>query len=163
MKLIATIALLYFSFVSNAESASEGPIFLLCSESNDTDYKYLIFMITEDGWLYDAINTREFRLKTYGSRNYSYQTLSNDFASNRYYLESWVHISESKFTLLTTSNFSREFFINYDNETFREIESGVTSRNLSGSCSTKSAEYLSEFTANLESKFHDWRRSNEKE
>ena len=163
MKLKITVAALCFSFVSNTQSASEESTFLLCSELSDSDYEYLIFMITEDGWLYDAINTREFRLKTYGSRNYSYQTLSNDFASNRYYSESWVHINESKYTLLTASNFSREFSIDFDDKTFREIDSGVTNKNLSGGCSIKSAAYLSDFTANIEHKFHSWSRSNETE
>ena len=162
MKLITTIALFCFTSISNAQSASEEPIFLLCSESNDTDYEYLIFMITEDGWLYDAINTSATRLEIYGKTNYSYQTLSNNFANNRYYSESWVHINESKYTLLTTSNFSREFSINFDDKTFREIDSGVTSKNLSGDCTTGSIDYLSEFTANLESKFHDWSQPTEK-
>jgi len=163
MKLITTIALFCFTSISNAQSASEEPIFLLCSESSDTDYEYLIFMITEDGWLYDAINTNVTRLETYGNTNYSYQTLSNDFIDNRYYSESWVHINESKFTLLTTSNFSREFSIDFTNETFREIDSGVVNKNLSGSCSIKSAEYLSEFTSTIEHKFHSWSRFDETE
>tara|TARA_B100001029_G_scaffold44435_1_gene34966 strand:- start:524 stop:1015 length:492 start_codon:yes stop_codon:yes gene_type:complete len=163
MKLITTIALLCFTSISNAHSASEEPIFLLCSESSDTDYEYLIFMITEDGWLYDAINTSVARLETYGNTNYSYQTLSNNFSNNRYYSESWVHINESKFNLLTTSNFSREFSVDFTSETFREIDSGVANKNLAGGCSIKSAEYLSEFTTTIEHKFHSWSRSNETE
>ena len=60
MKFKITVAALGFSFVSNTQSASEESTFLLCSELSDSDYGYLIFMITEDGLLYEAINTNYF-------------------------------------------------------------------------------------------------------
>ena len=155
-KLLTAITLLCFSVPANSDVASEKPILLLCSETNNHKYQYLIFMIREDGWLYDVINTQEARLEAYGDTHYFFQTLSHDITNNSYFSQSWVHKNELMFTLLTTSNFSREFSIDIMNETFQEIDSGVKNENLSGSCSSKSSEYLIKFTGELESQFQDW-------
>ena len=155
-KLLTAITLLCFSVPANSDVASEKPILLLCSETNNHRYEYLIFMIREDGWLYDVINTQEARLEAYGDTHYFFQTLSHDVLDNSYYTQSWVHENDLKLTLLTTSNFSREFLIDFMNKTFQEIDSGVKNQNLSGSCSEKSREYLEKFTHELENQFQEW-------
>ncbi|MDC0221468.1 hypothetical protein OAL54_06975 [Gammaproteobacteria bacterium] len=155
-KLLTAITLISFSFATKADLVSENSILLLCSETNNPEYQYLLFMIRDDGWLYDVIHTKEARLKTYGDTHYFFQTLSHDVLDNSYYTQSWVHENDLKLTLLTTSNFSREFLIDFMNKTFQEIDSGVKNQNLSGSCSEKSREYLEKFTHELENQFQEW-------
>ena len=110
-KLLTAMTLISFSFATKADLVSEKSILLLCSETNNPEYQYLLFMIRDDGWLYDVIHTKEARLKTYGDTHYFFQTLSHDVLDNSYYTQSWVHENDLKLTLLTTSNFSREFLI----------------------------------------------------
>ena len=91
-------------------------------------------MIAADGWIYDAIMTKEARFQAYGSTPYSFQTLSPMPTKSRYFEESWVHQTESEYTLRTASNYSREFVIDLNEMKFWEIESGVENKNLSGTC-----------------------------
>jgi hypothetical protein len=156
MKKLITVLLAAFSISINADIDLENPTLLLCAETTNPDYQYVIFMVSDDGWLYDAINTREARLKTYGTSPYVFQTLSQDYIDNTYFSQSWVHKANSKYTLLTTSNFSREFVIDTVSQIFEEIESGVKHQNLSGNCSNRTFEYLVDFTTMLESEFHSW-------
>ena len=155
-KLLAAIALLSMSTVADADSRSDKPLFLLCDETNNSDYRYLVFMVREDGWLYDAITSKQARFETYGTTPYSYQTLSSDFASNSYFAKSWVHKAGLNYTLLTTSNFSREFSIDMGEVIFQEIDSGVENKHLSGSCAIQTTESLVTLTSELESEFHSW-------
>ena len=48
-KLLAAIILLCLSIVADADSRSDKPFFLLCDETNNSDYRYLVFMVGEDG------------------------------------------------------------------------------------------------------------------
>ena len=155
-KLLAAIALLSMPTVADADSRSDKPLFLLCDETNNSDYRYLVFMVREDGWLYDAITSKQARFETYGTTPYSYQTLSSDFASNSYFAKSWVHKAGLNYTLLTTSNFSREFSIDMGEVIFQEIDSGVENKHLSGSCAIQPTENLVTLTNELESEFHSW-------
>ena len=137
-KLLATIVLFCFSLVANGqENVNLKPknlLSLFCSETNNKDYQYLIFMIAADGWIYDAIMTKKARFQAYGSTPYAFQTLSPIPTKSRYFQESWVHQTESEYTLLTASNYSREFVIDLNEMKFWEIESGVENKNLSGTC-----------------------------
>ena len=155
-KLLAAIALLSMPTVADADSRSDKPLFLLCDETNNSDYRYLVFMVGEDGWLYDAITSKQARFETYGTTPYSYQTLSSDFSSNSYFAKSWVHKAGLTYTLLTTSNFSREFSIDMGEEIFQEIDSGVENKHLSGSCVVQTTKNLVTLTNELESEFHSW-------
>ena len=155
-KLLAAIILLCLSIVADADSRSDKPLFLLCDETNNSDYRYLVFMVGEDGWLYDVITTKKARFEAYGTTPYAYQTLSSDFSSNSYFAKSWVHKAGLNYTLLTTSNFSREFSIDMGKEIFQEIDSGVESKHLSGSCTIQTTENLVTLTNELESEFHNW-------
>ena len=60
------------------------------------------------------------------------------------------------YTLLTTSNFSREFSIDMGEEIFQEIDSGVENKHLSGNCAIQTTESLVALTNELESDFHSW-------
>ena len=155
-KLLAAITSLCLSIVADADSRSDKPLFLLCDETNNSDYRYLVFMVGEDGWLYDAITTKKVRFEAYGTTPYAYQTLSSDFSSNSYFAKSWVHKAGLTYTLLTTSNFSREFSIDMGEEIFQEIDSGVENKHLSGSCAIQTTENLVTLTNELESEFHSW-------
>ena len=155
-KLLTTITLLCFSVTSNANMNSENLIFLFCSETNDTDYQYLVFMISADGWIYDAITTKESRFKAYGATPYSFQTLSPIPTKNSYFEKSWVHQTESEYTLLTASNYSREFVIDLNEMKFREIESGVENKNLSGTCANTNPDAIAIRAYQLENEFKDW-------
>ena len=155
-KLLAAIILLCLSIVADADSRSDKPLFLLCDETNNSDYRYLVFMVGEDGWLYDAITTKKVRFESYGTTPYAYQTLSSDFSSNSYFAKSWVHKTGLTYTLLTTSNFSREFSIDMGEEIFQEIDSGVENKHLSGNCAIQTTESLVALTNELESDFHSW-------
>ena len=155
-KLLAAIALLSMPTVADADSRSDKPLFLLCDETNNSDYRYLVFMVREDGWLYDAITSKQARFETYGTTPYSYQTLSSDFSSNSYFAKSWIHKAGLNYTLLTTSNFSREFSIDMGEVIFQEIDSGVENKLLSGSCAIQTSESLVTLTSELESEFHSW-------
>ena len=155
-KLLASIILLCLSIVADADSRSDKPFFLLCDETNNSDYRYLVFMVGEDGWLYDAITTEKVRFEAYGTTPYAYQTLSSDFSSNSYFAKSWVHKAGLSYTLLTTSNFSREFSIDMGEEIFQEIDSGVENKHLSGNCAIQTTESLVALTNELESDFHSW-------
>ena len=155
-KLLAAIILLCLSIVADADSRSDKPFFLLCDETNNSDYRYLVFMVGEDGWLYDAITTKKVRFESYGATPYAYQTLSSDFSSNSYFAKSWVHKAGLTYTLLTTSNFSREFSIDMGEEIFQEIDSGVENKHLSGNCAIQTTENLVTLTNELESEFHSW-------
>ena len=114
-KLLTGIVLLCFSFAANGqENVNLKPKNLLshfCSETNNKDYQYLIFKIAADGWIYDAIMTKKARFQAYGSTQYSFQTLSPIPTKSRDLGESWVHKTVSGYTLLTASNYSREFVI----------------------------------------------------
>ena len=155
-KLLAAIALLSMSTVADADSRSDKPLFLLCDETHNSDYRYLVFMVGEDGWLYDAITSKKAMFKAYGTTPYSYQTLSSDFSSNSYFAKSWIHKAGLNYTLLTTSNFSREFSIDMGEKIFQEIDSGVENKHLSGSCAIQTTENLVTLTSELESEFHSW-------
>ena len=155
-KLLTTIILLCFSLAANANMNSENPLFLFCSETNDTDYQYLVFMIAADGWIYDAITTKKSRFKAYGATPYSFQTLSPIPTKNSYFVESWVHQTESEYTLLTASNYSREFMIDLNEMKFREIESGVENHNLSGTCANTNLEEIAIRAYQQENEFKAW-------
>ena len=155
-KLLAAITLLCLSIVADADSRSDKPLFLFCDETNNSDYRYLVFMVGEDGWLYDAITTKKARFEAYGTTPYSYQTLSSEFSSNSYYAKSSVHKAGLTYTLLTTRNFCREFSIDMGEEIFQEIDSGVENKLLSGSCAIQTSESLVTLTSELESEFHSW-------
>ena len=116
----------------------------------------MVFLIAEDGWIYDAITTKKARLKAYGLTPYSFQTLSPSPAGNSYFEESWIHQIGTKYTLLTTSNFSREFIIDLNEKTFHEIDSGVENLNLSGTCTRTDLEALAIKANKLESEFQAW-------
>ena len=157
-KLIAILLAIFASSV-HADIDTEKSTLFLCSETTNPNYQYVIFMIKGDGWLYDVINTREARLNAYGNSPYKFQTLSRGLMDNNYFSESWVHNANSKYTLLTTSNFSREFMIDTTSHIFQEIESGVKTENLGGHCSRRDFNYLLNFTTKLESEFHTWAES----
>ena len=159
MNKLIPIFLAAFPASVNVDIDIEKPTLFLCSETTNSNYQYIIFMIRGDGWLYDVINTREARLNAYGNSAYTFQTLSRGFMNNSYYSESWVHNANSKYTLLTTSNSSREFMIDTTRHIFQEIESGVKTENLAGHCSVRNFNYLLSFTAKLESESHSWSQS----
>ena len=155
-KLLTTIALLCFSVATNANMNSDNLLFLFCSETNNKDYEYLVFMIAEDGWIYDAITTKKARFKAYGATPYSFHTLSPIQTKNPYFEESWVHQAESEYTLLTASNYSREFVIDLNEMKFREIESVVENKHLSGTCAKKNLDAIANRAYQLENEFKDW-------
>ena len=113
-------------------------------------------MISADGWIYDAITTKKARFKAYGATPYSFQTLSPIPTKNSYFEESWVHQAESEYTLLTASNYSREFVIDLNEMKFREIESGVENKNLSGTCANTNLDAIAIRAYQLENEFKDW-------
>ena len=154
--LLTTIILLCFSIAASTEMSFDESHFLFCSEKNNSEYQHLVFLIAEDGWIYDAITTKKARLKAYGLTPYSFQTLSPSPAGNSYFEESWIHQFGSKYTLLTTSNFSREFIIDLNEKTFHEIDSGVENLNLSGTCTRTDLETLAIKANKLESEFQAW-------
>ena len=154
--LLTTIILLCFSVAANTDMSSDESLFLFCSEKNNSEYQHLVFLIAEDGWIYDAITTKKARLKAYGLTPYSFQTLSPSPAGNSYFEESWIHQIGTKYTLLTTSNFSREFIIDLNEKTFHEIDSGVENLNLSGTCTRTDLETLATKANKLESEFQAW-------
>ena len=154
--LLTTIILLCFSVAANTDMSSDESLFLFCSETNNSEYQHLVFLIAEDGWIYDAITTKKARLKAYGLTPYSFQTLSPSPAGNSYFEESWIHQIGTKCTLLTTSNFSREFIIDWNEKTFHEIDSRVENLNLSGACTRTDLETLAIKTNKLESEFQAW-------
>ena len=154
--LLTTIILLCFSVAANTDMSSDESLFLFCSETNNSEYQHLVFLIAEDGWIYDAITTKKARLKAYGLTPYSFQTLSPSPAGNSYFEESWIHQFGTKYTLLTTSNFSREFIIDLNEKTFHEIDSGVENLNLSGTCTRTDLETLATKANKLESEFQAW-------
>ena len=88
--------------------------------------------------------------------NYSFQTLSPIPTKNSYFEESWVHQAESEYTLLTASNYSREFVIDLNEMKFREIESGVENKNLSGTCAKTNLDAIAIRAYQLENEFKDW-------
>lgn len=154
--LLTTIILLCFSVAASTDMSLEESLFLFCSETNNSEYQHLVFLIAEDGWIYDAITTKKARLKAYGLTPYSFQTLSPSPAGNSYFEESWIHQIGTKYTLLTTSNFSREFIIDLNEKTFHEIDSGVENLNLSGACTRTDLETLAIKANKLESEFQAW-------
>lgn len=154
--LLTTIILLCFSVAASTDMSSDESLFLFCSETNNSEYQHLVFLIAEDGWIYDAITTKKARLKAYGLTPYSFQTLSPSPAGNSYFEESWIHQIGTKYTLLTTSNFSREFIIDLNEKTFHEIDSGVENLNLSGTCTRTDLEALAIKANKLESEFQAW-------
>ena len=154
--LLATIILLCFSIAASTDMSSDEALFLFCSEKNNSEYQHLVFLIAEDGWIYDAITTKKARLKAYGLTPYSFQTLSPSPTGNSYFEESWIHQIGTKYTLLTTSNFSREFIIDLNEKTFHEIDSGVENLNLSGTCTRTDLETLAIKANKLESEFQAW-------
>lgn len=154
--LLTTIILLCFSIAASTEMSFDESLFLFCSEKNNSEYQHLVFLIAEDGWIYDAITTKKARLKAYGLTPYSFQTLSPSPAGNSYFEESWIHQIGTKYTLLTTSNFSREFIIDLNEKTFHEIDSGVENLNLSGTCTRTDLETLATKANKLESEFQAW-------
>ena len=156
MNLLTAIILLCFSVAANTDMSSDESLFLFCSETNNSEYQHLVFLIAEDGWIYDAIITQKARLKAYGLTPYSFQTLSPSPAGNSYFEESWIHQIGTKYTLLTTSNFSREFIIDLNEKTFHEIDSGVENLNLSGTCTRTDLEALAIKANKLESEFQAW-------
>ena len=153
---LTTIILLCLSVVASADMSSEESLFLFCSETNNSEYQHLVFQIAENGWLYDAVTTKEARLKAYGLTPYSFQTLSPSPTGNSYFEESWVHQVGTEYTLLTTSNFSREFFIDLNEKKFHEIDSGVENLNLSGTCTRAGLDAISIKASKLESEFQAW-------
>ena len=159
-KLLTTIVLFCFSLVANGqENVNLKPknlLSLFCSETNNKDYQYLIFMIAADGWIYDAIMTKKARFQAYGSTPYAFQTLSPIPTKSRYFQESWVHQTESEYTLLTASNYSREFVIDLNEMKFREIESGVENKNLSGTCANTNLNAIATQAYQVENEFKDW-------
>ena len=154
--LLATIILLCFSIAASTDMSSDESLFLFCSEKNNSEYQHLVFLIAEDGWIYDAITTKKARLKAYGLTPYSFQTLSPSPTGNSYFEESWIHQIGTKYTLLTTSNFSREFIIDLSEKTFHEIDSGEENLNLSGTCTRTDLEALAIKANKLESNFQAW-------
>ena len=156
MILLTTIILLCFSVAASTDMSLEESLLLFCSETNNSEYQHLVFLIAEDGWIYDAITTKKARLKAYGLTPYSFQTLSPSPAGNSYFEESWIHQIGTKYTLLTTSNFSREFIIDLNEKTFHEIDSGVENLNLSGTCTRTDLETLAIKANKLESEFQAW-------
>ena len=132
--LLTTIILLCFSVTASADMSSDESLFLFCSETNNSEYQHLVFLMADIGWLYDAVTTKESRLKAYGLTPYSSQTLSPSPTGNSYFFEIWVHQIGTEYTLLITSNLSREFFIDLNEKKFHEIDSGVENLNLSGTC-----------------------------
>tara|TARA_Y100000589_G_scaffold228192_1_gene215645 strand:+ start:651 stop:1172 length:522 start_codon:yes stop_codon:yes gene_type:complete len=155
-KLLTTITLLCFSVTASADMSSDESLFLFCSETNNSEYQHLVFLIAENGWLYDAVTTKEARLKAYGLTPYSFQTLSPSPTGNSYFEESWVHQVGTEYTLLTTSNFSREFFIDLNEKKFHEIDSGVENLNLSGTCTRAGLDAIAIKANKLESEFQAW-------
>ena len=154
--LLTTIILLCFSVAASTDMSLEESLLLFCSETNNSEYQHLVFLIAENGWLYDAVTTKEARLEPYGLTPYSFQTLSPSPAGNSYFEESWIHQFGTKYTLLTTSNFSREFIIDLSEKTFHEIDSGVENLNLSGTCTRTDLEALAIKANKLESEFQAW-------
>ena len=154
--LLTTIILLCFSIAASTDMSSDESLFLFCSEKNNSEYQHLVFLIAEDGWIYDAITTKKARIKAYGLTPYSFQTLSPSPAGNSYFEESWIHQFGTKYTLLTTSNFSREFIIDLNEKTFHVRDSGVENLNLSGTCTRTDLETLAIKANKLESNFQAW-------
>ena len=154
--LLTTIILLCFSVAASTDMSLEESLLLFCSETNNKDYQYLIFMIAADGWVYDAIMTKKARFQAYGSTPYSFQTLSPIPTKSRYFEESWVHKTVSEYTLLTASNYSREFVIDLNEMKFREIESGVENKNLSGTCANTNLDAIATQAYQVENEFKDW-------
>ena len=62
-----------FSVTASADMSSDESLFLFCSETNNSEYQHLVFLIAKNGWLYDAVTTKEARFKAYGLTPYSFQ------------------------------------------------------------------------------------------
>ena len=152
---ISVLFLFYVASVNAAEKI-DGTLFLFCNEITDPGYLHLIFKIDEEGWLYDVINSKMFRRENYGSLPYALQTLSSDVVNNPFYIQSWVHRNGQDFTLLTASNFSREFRLDMDEKKFYEIDSGVESKSLSGTCVEMRIPEIAAITDKIEREFHRW-------
>ena len=116
---------------------------------------HLVFKIDEEGWLYDVINSKMFRHESYGSVPYALQTLSSDAVSNPFYIEVGF-IEMDCYTLLTASNFSREFRLDMGEKKFYEIDSGVESKSLSGTCVEMRIPEIVIITDQIEREFHEW-------
>ena len=97
-----------------------------------------------------------FRQENYGSVPYALQTLSSDVVSNPFYIQSWVHINGRNYTLLTASNFSREFRLDMGEKKFYEIDSGVESKGLSGACVEMRIPEIVIITDQIEREFREW-------
>ena len=152
------ISVLFFFYVAyvNAAEKINGSLFLFCNEITNPGYLHLVFKIDEEGWLYDVINSKMFRHENYGSVPYALQTLSSDAVSNPFYIESWVHRNGQDYTLLTASNFSREFRLDMGEKKFYEIDSGVESKSLSGTCVEMRIPEIVIITDQIEREFHEW-------
>ena len=97
-----------------------------------------------------------FRHENYGSVPYALQTLSSDAVSNPFYIESWVHRNGQDYTLLTASNFSREFRLDMGEKKFYEVDSGVESKSLSGTCVEMRIPEIVLITEQIEREFQEW-------
>ena len=152
------ISILFFFYVASINAAEKinGSLFLFCDEITDPGYLHLVFKIDEEGWLYDVINSKMFRQENYGSVPYALQTLSSDVVSNPFYVQSWVHRNGRNYTLLTASNFSREFRLDMGEKKFYEIDSGVESKSLSGTCVEMRIPEIVIITDQIEREFHEW-------
>ena len=151
-----TVIFSFYSACVIGADKFDGTHFLYCNEITDPEYLSVVFTIDEKGWLYDVINSKEFRLKHYGSVSYAFQTLASNAKSNPYYVQSWVHRNGQDYTLLTASSFSREFRLDMSELIFHEVESGVESRNLSGNCVELNVSELVSITQQIEREFQEW-------